>query len=760
MLSNAKYGKKIMTSLSLRGAGIHLGGCLAAITLAACGGSSAPASSPGPAIASSITVSTTASSARLAVLGATLTTLQVVDKAAVAQTNVPFTFGQVFAKGTFPTSMSLLGLANGASIPLQVNVKATHADGSVRHAIISGVLPQLGAGQTLPLALTLASPPPPSPVITPGTLLAGGFDATVNLTIAGQRYTASARPLLRSGGYSTWLSGPLVNEWLVSAPLKSAATVEHPHLAARFAIRSYGTSGKVRVDVTIENNWAYELDPKNVVYDAEILVNGQSVYNRAALNHYHHARWRKMFWAGVEPKVHLKHETRYLIASKAVPNYDQGVTIAPSALTAMKTRWDTAAAGPMGLAMLQPYMPSTGGRPDIGLHHAWAAMYVLSMDERAKEVTLGLSDLGGSWPIHYRDRKTGQPVSIVDYPYVRTYRVSSDSYNPATKKHEDLPVCKPGGPCATPYSPDSPHQPSLAFLPYLVTGDAYHLDELLFWANWNLINQNPGYRAHAKGLVKSEQVRGQAWSLRTLAHAAYITPDDHPLKGYFSQIVDHNLDFYNTTFASGKANQLGFIDNSATAYAVAYVGPDGTKTGVAPWMDDFFTSSVGHMHELDFAKAKPILDWKATFPVGRMMAPGYCWIDGAVFALMVRPSAALPYYTNFADAYLATMRTATGTDLVNSTGQRYLDQPCGSQAQADWRTQFDRDGKVARMPWAAGEMTGYATSQAGYPSNMQPALAVAATTGIPNAVQAWNVFINRSVKPDYGLQPQFAIVPR
>jgi hypothetical protein len=143
-----------------------------------------------------------------------------------------------------------------------------------------------------------------------------------------------------------------------------------------------------------------------------------------------------------------------------------------------------------------------------------------------------------------------------------------------------------------------------------------------------------------------------------------------------------------------------------------------------------------------------------------MTAPGYCWIDGAAYALMVRSSGTAPYFTTFAEAYQATMRTTTGGEMVNSTGKRYLDQPCGSQAQADWRSQVDKDSGVWRTLWVAGEMTGYATSQTGYPANMQPALAVAATTGIPNAQAAWNVFAGRTPKPAYGAQPQFAIVPR
>ncbi|WP_426319179.1 hypothetical protein [Pseudoduganella sp. R-43] len=701
-----------------------------------------------------------------AAAAAPLPSLQVSDTSAQAQAGVPVTVGHVFAKGDVKVGDYFAAAYKGVSIPVQADVKARHADGSVRHALISTVLPQLAGGETASVQLSTVPWTGPGGGARPDALLASGFSALVRLNIGGVTYSADAAQLLASKPYTSWLSGPLVNEWQVAGPV-TANGVAHPHLAVRFAIRHYplagaGQFGATRVDVTVENNWAYEPDPKNVTYDAEILVNNQAVYQKAALTHYHHARWRKLFWAGAEPKVHVKHDIAYLLGTRALPNYDRTVMPSQTALAKMKTDWEAADSGPMAMPLVNKYMPSTGGRPDIGLQHAWAALYILSMDARARQVTNGLGDLAGSWPVHYRDRNTDQVVSIVDYPYVRDQRIGSDSYNPVTKKHEDMPRCTSteAGACATPYTPDTAHQPSFAYLPYLLTGDTYYLDELHFWANWNLVTMNPYYRSLSKGLVKGNQVRGQAWSLRTLGHAAYITPDAHPMKPYFNQVLQHNLDFYNTTFAGGATNQLGFIDNTATSYAVAYGGPTGPNTGVAPWMDDFFTSAVGHLHEMGFAGAEPILTWKARFPIGRMMAGGYCWVDGAVYALMVRPSATSAYFSSFAEAYQATMRNNDGSPMVNSTGARYLDQPCGSQAQADWRIQADKDAKVWRTPWLAGEMTGYSASSEGYPSNLQPALAMAAATGIPNAREAWNRFASRSVKPNYSERPQFAIVPR
>lgn len=60
---------------------------------------------------------------------------------------------------------------------------------------------------------------------------------------------------------------------------------------------------------------------------------------------------------------------------------------------------------------------------------------------------------------------------------------------------------------------------------------------------------------------------------------------------------------------------------------------------------------------------------------------------------------------------------------------------------------------------SVGEMTGYSSGTEGYPSNYQPALAYASKVGV-NGATAWQKFMSRSVKPNYGLNPQFSIVPR
>ena len=92
-------------------------------------------------------------------IGAKITDIQLQNTGA-AQTNVPFTFGQVIAAGAMSPKDGLVAkLADGTVLNLQTDVKATHADGSVRHVVISGVLPALAVRQSQPLELLKAQSP-------------------------------------------------------------------------------------------------------------------------------------------------------------------------------------------------------------------------------------------------------------------------------------------------------------------------------------------------------------------------------------------------------------------------------------------------------------------------------------------------------------------------------------------------------------------------------------------------------------------------
>jgi hypothetical protein len=661
---------------------------------------------------------------------AVITDVRLENTGSAVQTSVPVTFGQVFAVGHVKTTDVLVGrLEDNTLVPLQMDVKARHADGSVRHAIFSAIVPTVASAATRTMSLAKNATVTGGTVATPADLLAAGFTASASATIAGVKYSASADQLLKTATKTTWLAGAVANEWQVSAPLTTAAGVAHPHLTARFAVRYYSSIKKSRVDVTIENNWAFQMAPQNFKYNAEIVVGGKPVYTKADLTHYTHARWRKLFWWGGDaPTVDAKLNTQYLIASRAVPNYDQSVTISAGTLSGLAARSAGASAEPMSIGVATAYMPTTGAHEDIGILPGWTTSYVMTMDKSARTATLGAGDGAGSFPMHYRDQNTGRPVSLTNYPYMTLIGNYGDTWNPTKNTMENFPYC--AGDCSNPYTPDIPHQPSLAYIPYLVTGDYYYLEEMQFWAMYDVFASNPNYRENIKGLVNSEQLRGQAWALRTLAQAAYITPDADVLKADLVGFMNNNLDWYNTNYTNNAStNKIGVLING---FSVAY----NSGTATAPWMDDFFTSAIGHAAELGFDKAKTLLAWKAKFPVGRMTAPGICWIMGAPYSLTIRDSDSKPVYNTLLEAY------------THDYGAELMNLPCNSQAMA------------TKLGVKLGDMGNISDGYMGYPSNMQPALAYSVDSGIANATNAWTLFMSRTVKPDYSQGAQFAIIPR
>jgi len=576
-----------------------------------------------------------------------------------SQNDVAITFGQVFAPGALPVGTPVMvrdAAGAQAILPTQMDVKASHNDGSIRHAVISARIPSMAANENRAIELVVVNAAPQGTDVDLNGLLLAGFDANVTLSLGGATYTASAADQLAGASTQAWLSGPQVSEWISNEPVKDSNGNEHGHLTARFNVRAYSGYDVVRVDVIIENNWAYEPGPRNYNYDVNVSVCGTQLYTQTNLTHYNHARWRKTFWCGTDPQTHIAHNTGDLIDTGAIPNYDRTITIPESALASMGSSWTGPSIEPMGIGSQEAYMPQTGGRADIGPLPRWTVRHLLSQDRRAKMVDLGNADLAGSWSIHYRDRNTGLPVSIDDYPYMSTLDGYNSTYNPAQNRYEAFPSC--GGNCSTPYTDDTSHQPALAYLPYIVTGDHYYLEEVLFWANYNMVQANPGSRNYSSGWVRWDQVRGQAWSLRSLGHAAYITPDNHPLKNYFIAKVNNNIDYYDSNYTNNvSAPALGYIING---YAIKNDG--GGPGQIAVWEDDSVTIVVDRLTNMGFLNAIPFRDWKAKFVNGRFANhPTVCKQNAAPYRFVVQYTFGTgPIIDSWADAFAATFPSNVG----------------------------------------------------------------------------------------------------
>lgn len=293
---------------------------------------------------------------------------------------------------------------------------------------------------------------------------------------------------------------------------------------------------------------------------------------------------------------------------------------------------------------------------------------------------------------------------------------------------------------SSPYTADVAHQPSVAFAAYLISGDLYYLEELLFWVHFNWLNGSEisvGCRGRQQGLVSCHQERGQAWALRELGRAAFIVPDAHPLKGLYQRALANNRAWYAQTYlgTGSSANVFGAVDRSLLGTGS---GRQETKT----WMDDFFTWAVGHLLELGFSDWRPLLDFKSNFVLGRLNGPGFCWVLAGADTIALAPTATGAFRTSWSDVYAGSF-----SSTITST-------TCGSAAMAT------AIGAANGATYRAGEIFNYANMAGSRVAIMHAAAAVLVDNQIPGGMLAWQRVRGSSVLPDWSEYQNFALQPR
>jgi len=706
----------------------------------------------------------------------TVVTNHVVSQAKHVQTNVPVTFGQVFRAGDVAKGQTVTATLDGRPVPLQVDDKARNPDGSLRHAVLTALVPSLAGNASEPLAISTSSPSTSTGApLSLGRLLATQYDAKASLDIGGTVYAVSARALLQAAEHSggckpwgtacgVWLSGPLASEWIVNGPVTSSNGAASPNLRVYFNVRAYagsapGSIAHVSTDIVVENAWAYS--PQAQLQYTATLTSGSASYTSPALAQYAYTRWHHMLWWNAsEPQVYLQQDTRYIQDSLAVSRY---APLKPTEAFLAKIRQSCA---PLDHCDQTTRMGNAGAQPAIGPLPRWASVYVIDPDLRAFNWMLANTDALGTYPVHFRDQATGWPLSIQKHPYVtilgwaharnsargkgpRAALYRQDLLSTCVKNSELTKHCKlTSFGTGNPYWWSNAHQPAAGYVAYMVTGSYYYMEELAFYASMSELSAGEAYRGFSRGLIDParSQVRGKAWVLREMVDAAWLLPDGYPLKAEFNDDVNNSIADFNAAYTHNpNANPLGMM-KSGSQYPI-----NGNRNkGGTPWQHSFLTWSAGHAADLGFAGAAAFRDWLAKFEVGLMTdwladpKRGYCWIAASAYKVQVKDDSGnwLPNYTA---VYDATFPFVVGLQ-------------CNSPAMVAAL------GKAKKRRWQVGQMFGYPDSATGYPANLQIGLATAVDSGLPKAEQAWKIFESRSVKPSppkgYDDYPNFAIIPR
>jgi len=269
------------------------------------------------------------------------------------------------------------------------------------------------------------------------------------------------------------------------------------------------------------------------------------------------------------------------------------------------------------------HMPRGGSRWDIAPYPAWTIAYLLTGTPKLYRRTLHADgNGGGAFYMHVRQGRM---------PGFNVFTVKQAHSNPGYRVNR---WGLPAGEKVT-HEPDHAHAPSLGYISYMLTGDKYYAEEMSFWAAYHA-----GEWPH-KGLKWRQMDRSCAWAMRQVTDAAFILPDDHPLRKYFHKSVDKCLaQMTAVLLKSGKRvhSPPAAVFNSSGR--LDWINAKRCSTWMYSWVVWTLNNAAGK----GFPKAAPLRDWAAEYIIGfytskdEFEAP-----DGETYTY--DPKDAMPYST-------------------------------------------------------------------------------------------------------------------
>lgn len=565
------------------------------------------------------------------------------------QTNYPIQMGRPFMKGEikdFPQAV-----IDGTYLTTQANVKQRYNDGSVKHAIISFILDKLPANGSKTITFVNQNNGNNTP-ITKDEMLSSSFDFDAKMIFSfPDEKIVIARKMLTNGDFSYWLKGPIATTIILtdhsSERIYDIGSDEYRSIRPIFHITFWPTINRYSVRYIAEVINTETL--QNQSYNLSLTIGNKNklFYQKDNVPHQAMSRWTMKKWSGEQVlPLSINHNIAYLTATKALPNFDTSRQIPVSIIENDWVKWQSKDKDLYDKGWWQPAMATSGGRPDIGLYPSWTVKWLYSGDWRLQDIALKQSELASAWPMHLRegdnDRKfdfeekidaIGHIISMA--PKARpTHWTARPDWHEVAKNDKIIPITPL---TKTVWRPDTAHHPDIASPQYLLTGDFYFLEEMLFSAAFVSGDNNAkGFKSTlgrgptgSEGALYSGEVRGQGWALRTRIHTTDILPDTMPEKNYFDELNKNAITawegLYNLsnsypdrialyTFTvqyviSNRYKKTGIVSPIGQWYegtnSASYVRSDRVDTNkvshaLAPWMQNFVIIALGRANELGY----------------------------------------------------------------------------------------------------------------------------------------------------------------
>jgi len=519
-------------------------------------------------------------------------TLTIYETSGGGQTNRPVSVSRPFRKGEVVQCVE--AVVGGSPVTTQTDVKARWNDGTLKHAIVSFVVPSLSASGSVSVQLRNQVSCNNTGQLTQAGMLAAGFNFQTQIALTnGTTKTVNARTMLSNGHWRYWLQGPIVTAVLIEDRTASrtydqdfgtATKNLHPIIEAWF----YPQNNSVQIGATIENIWASNTTANSMAdttYSLSI-SSGDSgpttEYTHASFNHTGRTRWHRRFWNGASDPagIRIDQNLDYLVTTGAIPHYDPTLTPAATANDGMVATYAAESGTLTGsdgnavkLGNYDKAINQAGANDWIGFQKRWETHWLYTMADEDWNLVLGNADLAGRFPIYLREADTlagsgdyfdqdytyttnlatslpkngtgtvgtlGRIVSLNARPTLTTQAFGSGNTS-ATDKINVGTITNDGW-----NSHDSSHLTDACYTAYLFTGRYYYLECLQMEAAYFLPYAVPSYdsewaRPGPVGLIHHTNVRGDAWAFMVYVYAAFMSPDGEPEQAYFIDKVKENI---------------------------------------------------------------------------------------------------------------------------------------------------------------------------------------------------------------------------
>lgn len=381
--------------------------------------------------------------------------------------------------------------------------------------------------------------------------------------------------------------------WVTDATNKSLSPI--------FVLAFYDNlPNSVRIDYILENIWYGHLqDERYSLVLTSDSTGSTSEYTKAEFTHFARQRWRKVFWDGAEPgAINIDHNENYLEYTGAIPVFADDISPGAADVSYLSTcAGYTFDIGDNGCYSTD--FGATGGRLEIGFLMQWASTWFQTFDSTLWPVVWGNDNVSGNIPMHVREASTDTTLYYVDVDGDGATDNDAGDAEVGNGVHGRIvsidarpTVTNNGGGNVTILSTsdgwdiDMAHQSAFGYSSYLVTGEWYLLEEMQFWAQYDVSHYDASYavcgRMGSWGLLTyCVQTRGIGWAGRNITRAAWMSPDGTVEKEYFTNKLENNIMSAEGVQILGwkGASYLPLIGNSDDAPCA------GLNAGGANWTD-------------------------------------------------------------------------------------------------------------------------------------------------------------------------------